>query len=204
MAKSWKAVVLQTRSLLLLKLFWLQVFVVFEKANLSWHKSLTMGLVIASKANGSCFKSLRCGRSCFTCTLIRVLLATTKVDYPGWAGSGLQGHPTPALIEKEQTGQANSAQLCCRLPRRKTTTNTLKIHRSEENNPAIYCQQENSRDCSIAWLSLNFKLETSWVALYILMSVCLWGIGNTWPNLHFFQYIQAYKHFTDPIQYIKA
>ena len=154
MAKSWKAVVLQTRSLLLLKLFWLQVFVVFEKANLSWHKSLTMGLVIASKANGSCFKSLRCGRSCFTCTLIRVLLATTKVDYPGWAGSGLQGHPTPALIEKEQTGQANSAQLCCRLPRRKTTTNTLKIHRSEENNPAIYCQQENSRDCSIFGNSL--------------------------------------------------
>ena len=26
---------------------------------------------------------------------------------------------------------------------------------------------------------------------------CLWGIGNTQPNLHFFQYIQAYKHFAD-------
>ena len=60
--------------------------------------------------------------------------ATTKVDYPVWASSGLQGHPTPALIEKEQTGQLNLAQLCCRLPRRKTATNTLKTHCSEENN----------------------------------------------------------------------
>ena len=33
---------------------------------------------------------------------------------------------------------------------------------------------------------------------------CLWGIGVTRPNLHFFQYIQAYKPFDDPIQYIKA
>ena len=30
---------------------------------------------------------------------------------------------------------------------------------------------------------------------------CRWGIGNTRPNLHFFQYIQAYKHLTDPIQF---
>ena len=32
---------------------------------------------------------------------------------------------------------------------------------------------------------------------------CLWvsvsGIGNTRPNLHFFQYIQAYKPFADPV-----
>ena len=46
----------------------------------------------------------------------------------------------------------------------------------------------------IAWLSLNFILSTSWVALYSV--VCLWvsemsGIGVTRPNLHFFQYIQA-------------
>ena len=34
---------------------------------------------------------------------------------------------------------------------------------------------------------------------YILMSVCMSGIGNTRPNLHFFQYIQAYKPFTDPV-----
>ena len=33
---------------------------------------------------------------------------------------------------------------------------------------------------------------------------CLSGIGVTRPNLHFFQYIQAYKPFDDPIQYIKA
>ena len=31
------------------------------------------------------------------------------------------------------------------------------------------------------------------------MSVCLWGIGVTWPNLHFFQYIQAYKPFADHV-----
>ena len=59
---------------------------------------------------------------------------------------------------------------------------------------------------NIAWLSLNWILERSWVALYsvVCLSVCLWGIGVTWPNLHFFQYIQAYKPFADPIQYIKA
>ena len=31
------------------------------------------------------------------------------------------------------------------------------------------------------------------------MSVCLWGIGVTHPNLHFFHYIQAYKPFADPV-----
>ena len=42
----------------------------------------------------------------------------------------------------------------------------------------------------IAWLSLNFILCTSWVAL--ISVVCLMsGIGVTWPNLQFFQYIQA-------------
>ena len=49
----------------------------------------------------------------------------------------------------------------------------------------------------IAWLSLNFLLETSWVALY--SDVCLWGIGVTRPNLHFLQYIQAYKPFADHV-----
>ena len=53
----------------------------------------------------------------------------------------------------------------------------------------------------IAWLSLNWILERSWVALYsvVCLSVCLWGIGVTRPNLHFFQYIQAYKPFADPV-----
>ena len=41
----------------------------------------------------------------------------------------------------------------------------------------------------IAWLSLNFILKTSWVALYSV--ACLWGIGVTWPNLHFFN---IYRH----------
>ena len=53
----------------------------------------------------------------------------------------------------------------------------------------------------IAWLSLNFILDTSWVALSSV--VCEWvsmsGIGNIRPNLHFFQYIQAYKPFADPV-----
>ena len=53
----------------------------------------------------------------------------------------------------------------------------------------------------IAWLSLCFILETSWVALY--SDVCEWvsvsGIGVTRPNLHFFQYIQAYKPFADHV-----
>ena len=31
------------------------------------------------------------------------------------------------------------------------------------------------------------------------MSVSVSGIGNTQPNLHFFQYIQAYKPFADPV-----
>ena len=49
-----------------------------------------------------------------------------------------------------------------------------------------------------AWHSFNFIFYTSWVGLYSV--VCLWvsemsGIGVTRPNLHFFQYIQAYKHW---------
>ena len=49
-----------------------------------------------------------------------------------------------------------------------------------------------------AWLSLNFILSTNWVALYSV--VCLMsGIGDTQPNLQFFQYIQAYKPFADPV-----
>ena len=34
---------------------------------------------------------------------------------------------------------------------------------------------------------------------YILLSVSVSGIGNTRPNLHFFQYIQAYKPFADHV-----
>ena len=47
----------------------------------------------------------------------------------------------------------------------------------------------------IAWLSLNFILETSWVALYsdVCQSVSLSGIGVTQPNLYLFQYIKAFK-----------
>ena len=60
---------------------------------------------------------------------------------------------------------------------------------------------EELNELEIAWLSLNFILYTSWVALYSV--VCEWvsesGIGVTRPNLHFFQYIQAYKPYTDPI-----
>ena len=36
--------------------------------------------------------------------------------------------------------------------------------------------------------------------IFCCLSVSLSGIGVTRPNLHFFQYIQAYKPFADPIQ----
>ena len=66
-----------------------------------------------------------------------------------------------------------------------------------------FCEQKYAKKndkkgdfCSllVAWLSLNIILYTSWVALYSV--VCewvseMWGISNTQPNLHFFQYIQA-------------
>ena len=35
--------------------------------------------------------------------------------------------------------------------------------------------------------------------IFCCLSVFEWGIGNTPPNLHFFQYIQAYKPFADPV-----
>ena len=40
---------------------------------------------------------------------------------------------------------------------------------------------------------LIFKLYTSWAAPYFVVceSVRLWGIGNTWPNLHLFN---IYRH----------
>ena len=46
---------------------------------------------------------------------------------------------------------------------------------------------------------LKFYTETSWVALYSVVCVCVSGIGDTRPNLHFFQYIQANKPFSDPL-----
>ena len=53
----------------------------------------------------------------------------------------------------------------------------------------------------IAWLSFTRILYTSWVALYSVVCQCVSvsGIGNTRPNLHFFQYIQAYKPFADHV-----
>ena len=35
--------------------------------------------------------------------------------------------------------------------------------------------------------------------IFCCLWVSVWGIGNTRPNLHFFQYIQAYKPFADHV-----
>ena len=40
-------------------------------------------------------------------------------------------------------------------------------------------------------------LSTSCAALYSV--VCVLGIGDSRPNLHFFQYIQVYKPYTDSV-----
>ena len=75
----------------------------------------------------------------------------------------------------------------------------LGHHHLDQNNLDHHCHQY--RHCChhcwhqvknlIAWLSLCFILEKSWVALY--SDVCEWvsmsGIGVTRPNLHFFQYM---------------
>ena len=57
------------------------------------------------------------------------------------------------------------------------------------------------RDC-VTQLKLDTVEKLSSPIFCLWVSV--WGIGNAWPNLHFFQYIQAYKPIADPIQYIKA
>ena len=51
----------------------------------------------------------------------------------------------------------------------------------------------------IAWLSLNFILDASWVALYSV--VCEWCKASVTPDQisTFFQYIQAYKPYADPV-----
>ena len=50
--------------------------------------------------------------------------------------------------------------------------------------------------CCVTQLYTEYKLSSS-------IFCCLWasmsGIGNTRPNLHFFQYIQAYKPYADPV-----
>ena len=57
-------------------------------------------------------------------------------------------------------------------------------------------KQENPKR-QIAWLSLNFILSTSWVALYSV--VCLWVRHRCHTTKSpLFQYIQAYKPFADP------
>ena len=45
-------------------------------------------------------------------------------------------------------------------------------------------------------LYIGDKLSSS---IFCCLSVSVSGIGNTWPNLHFFQYIQAYKPFADHV-----
>ena len=44
-------------------------------------------------------------------------------------------------------------------------------------------------------LYTGYKLSSPIFCLWVSVS----GIGNTQPNLHFFQYIQAYKPFADPV-----
>ena len=50
----------------------------------------------------------------------------------------------------------------------------------------------------IAWLSLNSILEASWVALYSVVCLSVSEASVT-PDQYFFQYIQAYKPFADPV-----
>ena len=69
------------------------------------------------------------------------------------------------------------------------------------------------RTCRHSWYHLNFvPLEATFCVTQLMLYTgdklsstifCLWvsvsGIGNTRPNLHFFQYIQAYKPFADHV-----
>ena len=45
-------------------------------------------------------------------------------------------------------------------------------------------------------LYTGYKLSSS---IFCCLWVSMSGIGNTRPNLHFFQYIQAYKPYADPV-----
>ena len=44
-----------------------------------------------------------------------------------------------------------------------------------------------------------YSLDKLRSSIFCFLSVCASGIGNTRPNLHFFQYIQAYKPFADHV-----
>ena len=68
---------------------------------------------------------------------------------------------------------------------------------TDKHNFLLWARLSLSRVKYNVWLSLNLILYTSCVVLYSV--VCLSGIGNTQPNLHFFQYIQGYKPFADPV-----
>ena len=52
----------------------------------------------------------------------------------------------------------------------------------------------------IAWLSLN-RLSSS---IFCCLSVSLLGTRNTQLNLHLFKYIQAYKPYFDPEEYLQV
>ena len=52
----------------------------------------------------------------------------------------------------------------------------------------------------IAWLSLN-RLSSS---IFCYLSVSLLGTRNTQLNLHLFKYIQAYKPYFDPEEYLQV
>ena len=55
----------------------------------------------------------------------------------------------------------------------------------------------NNYDC-VTQLKL-YTVDKLSSSTFCCLSVCVSGIGNTWPNLHFFQNIQAYKPFADPV-----
>ena len=105
-------------------------------------------------------------------------LGNTQIRRPLWERMAFSRTNCPYPSDIPANGSANGSS-----PREKflgTSENTRwKLRWVEEVGP----QPESRAIANAKWLRDNFCLSS----------------GVTWPNLHFFQYIQAYKPYADPV-----
>ena len=100
-------------------------------------------------------------------------------------------------IQKFDRGKPNSFSRLSALTDPKSLLPQTHLGHWGGHTAMIFLMVRNLVNC-VTQLKLD-TVEKLSSPIFCCLSVCLWGIGNTWPNLHFFQYIQAYKPFADHV-----
>ena len=75
-----------------------------------------------------------------------------------------------------------------------------KIRRDMYNSKKCCCVVQSNIEIYFCLTQLKlYTVDRQSSSIFCCLSVCLSGIGVTRPNLHFFQYIQAYMPFADHV-----